>query len=493
MNARVQTGAVAARGIAPSRVTNRARAAIAVAAMLVLALAFISFWPTTSALAARWEDSVHRTYTHGYFVVVLSFWLLWRVRGALTDPRPNWPAALALLAIGVAWLIAWRAGVQTAHQALFPILALLGIAASSGLANAKACLVPVGYLFFAIPVWDEINPVLQWSSVFAVRTMLQVTGIPAFFVDNTFQIPAGQFEIAGGCSGLHFFIVALAVAVLYGEINRDTFKTRLALVVLAGIFAMATNWLRIYLIVVAGHLTDMQHYLVSVEHYRFGWFMFAAAMLVFFAVVRRWPAPEVGRECTAASSPTPTRLIGGLTLAGACFAAILIWRVSERNVAGDVAAHGLPSGGSITDPAAAPWRPILLEADREEQRRYEMGLSAVDAYVATYLRQQQGKELSGYGNSLLGARMRQVHAPVRDGAWNELVAMDDAGALWLVRLSYRIDDSWYASALRAQLAYGVRSLLSAPLASVVIARAPCSNECSAARVALVRFQERFAE
>ena len=39
-----------------------------------------------------------------------------------------------------------------------------------------------------------------------------------------------------------------------------------------------TNWCAFFIIVVAGHLTDMQHHLVTDEHYSFGWYMFAGMM-----------------------------------------------------------------------------------------------------------------------------------------------------------------------------------------------------------------------
>ena len=35
-------------------------------------LTFGAFWPSTLSLMASWEDTVGRTYTHGYVVVVLA-------------------------------------------------------------------------------------------------------------------------------------------------------------------------------------------------------------------------------------------------------------------------------------------------------------------------------------------------------------------------------------------------------------------------------------
>ena len=112
------------------------------------------------------------------------------------------------------------------------------------------------------------------------------------------HLAAGVFEVAGGCSGIHFLIVSLALATLYGEIGRDSLKVRLQLVALAAGLALLTNWLRVYIIIVAGHLTDMQHFLIREGHYNFGWMLFAGMMVVFFLLARRFapiapPSPAI--------------------------------------------------------------------------------------------------------------------------------------------------------------------------------------------------------
>ena len=49
-----------------------------------------------------------------------------------------------------------------------------------------------------------------------------------------------------------------------------------------------------FIIIVAGDLTDMQHYLVRVDHSVFGWVVFAVAMVAFLLLAGRRPvlAPE---------------------------------------------------------------------------------------------------------------------------------------------------------------------------------------------------------
>lgn len=229
-------------------------------------------WPTTQTLLSLWADTQITTYTHGYLIALISI-------GLLVRPRPHLEAAgdsasvvgyLLLAALSIVWLIAVRAGMQSAHQLLLPPLIWLAIYAALGMRVARRCAFAVFFLYFAIPLWGEANDWLQAATVHAVAALLKVTGVVAFVDGNTVHLARGVFEIAGGCSGLHFFIIALALAALYGEINDDSVLTRLELLALATVLALLTNWLRVYLIILAGYLTDMQHYLVRVEHYRFG-------------------------------------------------------------------------------------------------------------------------------------------------------------------------------------------------------------------------------
>ena len=59
-------------------------------------------------------------------------------------------------------------------------------------------------------------------------------------------------------------------------------RTRVKLVVFALAFAMATNWLRIFIIAIAGHLTDMQHHLVATSTTASAGYMFAVTMVMIF-------------------------------------------------------------------------------------------------------------------------------------------------------------------------------------------------------------------
>lgn len=484
-------GALPERSASAPEDVLRAQRVRAIAAMLLVALPFLVFWPSTGSLLVRWQDTVHRTYTHGLLVVALSLWMIWRGRARWSGTVRVFPAGVAVLvAPGFLWLIAYRAGLQIVHQALLPLIALAALATCFGPQLTRRIWLPVAYLYFAIPVWDAINPLLQWISVMAVRLMLRVCGIPAYFSGDTFNIPAGTFEIASGCSGLHFFVVATTIAVLYGEINNDGWKTRARLILLAAALAMVTNWVRVFIIVLAGHLTDMQHYLVSGEHYSFGWFMFAGVMLAYFIIVRRWPvtpptdAPASGENWTKAVPGA------GLALAIAAMLPASALSMLDQNVA---AAPGemLPARVAGWDSSASrpgDWQPAFKGADAEQRSGYRSAGHIVDAYVATYLQQRQNKEAIGYENSPLGAGLSaQGRTRTVSRGWLEVRAQDPQGDDWLVWYVYRMDGRWYSKPLDLQLAYGVRSLFAAPLTSVIVLRTPCSGDCETAREILERF------
>lgn len=471
------------------RAVARIRTLRAVGAMALLVLGFLLFWPTTASLIEQWEDTVRRSYTHGYLIVAMSLWLLWRNRASWSqvDIQPSVVACVGVIAASVLWLIVYRAGIRIAHQALLPVIIFGAFIAAYGFQAARRNWLPFAFLYFAVPLWDAINPLLQSLSTFAVRMMLRTAGIPAFFSGNTFTLPSGSLEIAGGCSGLHFLIVGIAIAVLYGEINRDSWWTRVKLVALAAVLAMLTNWIRIFIIAVAAHVTDMQHYLVREEHYSFGWMMFVGTMVIFFLIVRRWP---VQPETPAEAGATPKS--GALSWKGAALASVSllvapVWLLADHNtIPDDQLPRLLPAtleGWAVEEMTRSDWQPVFEGADVTQRARYAKGASAVEGYAALYADQHQGKELVAFNNSVTGETLNaRRRGSAGQGDWMELEATDSRGERWVLWYVYRLDNDWYHRTLPLQVQYGVRSLFSAPLSAVVAFRAHCQGEeCSSAR------------
>ena len=464
--------------------------------MLVCAIGVAALWPTAHSLATEWVNTSHLTYTHGYLIAAISAGLLVHAaRRRAGVPEPDARIALAIPLVGLVWLVCLRAGIQTGHQLLFPLLLFLTVAAAVGARHARALWFPFAYLYLAVPFWGAGNALLQGVSTHAVKALLALTSVPAFVEGNFVHIPEGSFEIAGGCSGLHFFLVAIALAALMGEIHRDTWQMRLRALLLAAAVAMICNWLRIYAIVIAGHLTDMQHYLVRVDHYRFGWVVFAVGMGLFFWWSSRWPArPRTGSFPAAPLAPTatPARILLGAGLALVALAvAPMLGALRPIRAANVDAGSVLPplAGWQGPAPAATWWQPAFPGSDVSRLARYAASGRDGVAFVAAYGEQRQGKEVIGYDNSLFagveaGTSTRLAFA---HGSANAMEVREGGSPPALLAYYYRIGSQVTPLGLSAQLRYALSTLVAPVESRLVAVLMRCEPDCDAAREGVRRW------
>ena len=249
------------------------------------------YWPSTVFIYQKWSDTTELTYTHGWLILLICVALVVRSRRelALAPVQPSRLATVALALVVLGWLVSYRASIEGLEVPLQPLIFWLAVTAAFGWNVGRLMLFPVAYLYFAVNVWYG-NP-LKDLTVLVMRGLLAVTGPPAVIQGDVIHLSNGSFVIEEGCSGLHFMIVGLAVAALYGEQRRDPWRVRVRQLALMAGLALLANWVRVYTVIQAGYLTDMQSYLVRVSHYGFGWCVFAVTLIVFF-----WLAPFLGAE-----------------------------------------------------------------------------------------------------------------------------------------------------------------------------------------------------
>jgi exosortase len=471
-----------------------------VAMLAITAGVALAFWPAATSLALLWVDIHRTTYAHGFLVLATSAWLLWRLRDQWGAPdeqtsRRTRVVFLALLGGAVlAWQLTYRAGVQIGIETLMFVIVWLAIGALLGVCAARACLVPVAFLGFGLSLWDAINPVLHWATVQVARLLLRMFGVPAFFEGDLVHIPAGTFEIQGGCSGLHFMIVALALATLIGELRADSWRRRAQWLALAAILALLVNWIRVTSIILMGHLSQMQAYVVRESHYGYGWFLFAIAVALLLYIERRVPmTPSSPTHRSASQDAAP---LNGLWISAVllliALPASLNAIVDRRARPGDdaIVAGGSVAGWSRAEIRSAEWQPRQLNADREGRMAFARGTQHIERFVAEYFDQQPGKKLGGYANRPQGDA--SLIDSGRDAAGDRVVKtmrLEQNHRQSLLWVTYRVDGRSFADPIRAQLWYAWRALrtLSTPPSIVVAWWAPCEPDCAAARVALQDF------
>lgn len=242
----------------------------------------VVYWPTSLALARLWVNTAEETYTHGFLILAISLWLVVRSRHRLAaaPAQPVLGALLLLLLLSAVWVWAWRASIQELHMMMLPVILFTVIVAALGWSVARIVAFPVGYLYFALPFWSGGVFLLQDLSAKMVGVLLWLTGVPGFMQGNLIRLPSGTIEIAGGCSGIHSFIVGLALATLYGVLFELPWRRLLwGLALMAGI-TLVVNWIRIFIVAVAAYETDMRSSLVR-NHYWLGWWLFAVGFAGF--------------------------------------------------------------------------------------------------------------------------------------------------------------------------------------------------------------------
>jgi len=457
------------------------------------------YWPSTLELHRLWTDWPGEAYTHGYLICLLS---LWRKRLAATPISPEPLALIPLALMSVAWLWFWRAAIQELQLLVLPVILYAALFAALGRRMARAVAFPLCLLYFAMPLWGDINPLVQALSAKMTGLLIWMTGIPAYMDGDFIRLPGGAIEIAQSCSGIHELVVGLALAAVYGKLSGERWRRRLQWLAVMGALSLAVNWVRIFTVVIAAYETNMASSLVK-HHYWLGWWLFAFVFAAFLwwtgrtAPATRAHSPDEEQD---ASSPLPGSTIGSGSTIGASIALSLAvlaimpalaygmdWANSEAANAVAMQWPAAPKGwtGPISA-ASGEWQPHFVDSSGESLMRYtDSSGQPVDAFAVAYRVQTQLAKLLGYRNDLLGhpERMRQLSMRMVDspvGRWQEIVALDADGSRSLIWTRYRIGNRVFARPRTSQLWYGLAAIVSPPVSSLTALRTACVPDCKAA-------------
>jgi exosortase A len=240
--------------------------------LLVLALLLATFvwligWHVTAAfsMAAIWWHS--ETFAHGLVIYPVTAWLVWRKRRELaTLPLKScYSALLPLAAASVVALLGDVAGVQAAHQFGLVAMTALAVVTIAGSAISRVIAFPLAFTLLAVPIGEFLLPVLmQYTADFTVAA-LRLSGVPVYREGLFFTVPTGRWSVVEACSGLRYLIASFTLGLLYAYLTYRSLWRRLLFVCASIVVPIVANWLRAYMIVMIGHLSDMR-YAVGVDH-----------------------------------------------------------------------------------------------------------------------------------------------------------------------------------------------------------------------------------
>ena len=362
-------------------------------------------WRTAASAVAIWSRS--ETFTHCFIVVPICLWLVWRRRPALAQVpiRPWWPALIGVLAAGALWLIASAAAAVVVKQFAVVFMIQASVIAVLGLSAARVLAFPLAFLLFAVPVGEILVPsLMDWTADFTV-TALRWSGVPVYREANRFVIPSGTWSVVEACSGLRYLIASMMVGCLYAGFAYQSASRRLAFIAASIGVPIIANWLRAYIIVMIGHLSN-NHLAVGVDHLVYGWVFFGVIMLLLFWIGSFWQESESAHVSELGQTQVWTSgATGGAhrpLLVGAIAAIIAagIWQpieaAMERPARGNapILKNVVASNGwTLSSLPLSNWKPHYVGYASELQQSFSKNGHEAGLYIAYYSMQESEREL----------------------------------------------------------------------------------------------------
>jgi len=365
------------------------------------------FWPTIEGMVYIWYN--RETYTHGFLILPISLWLIWQKRHHLAafTPQPS-PGLLVFVGGGLlVWALARLTGVLVVEQAAFVGVVISALASLLGWQVAKFLAFPLLFLFFAVPMGEDlVPPMMEFTATFTVEA-LKLTGIPVYRDGLWFSLPSGNWSVVEACSGVRYLIASVTLGVMYAYITYHTLWKRLLFIALSAIVPILANGVRAYIIVMIGHLSEMK-YATGVDHLIYGWVFFGIVMFILFWVGSHWQEEQAPPAFVAPPRVMKNRTVGvrvlAIALATLAISAAVVWGTqrAEGIEMRTVGALQVPvaAGRWARSDESALWSVKHQPTDFKIEARYTDGDEDVQLFAVLVPRQRQGGEAINQDNRI---------------------------------------------------------------------------------------------
>ena len=398
------------------------------AALLALLFALvIAYWDTGAAMVGIWIRS--ETFAHAFVVPPIVLWLVWRQRAVLAriTPRPMPWALLPIAAMALVWLVGDLTAANSAKQLAFTAMLVLSVPLILGREVARALLFPLVFTFFAVPIGEFMTPwMMQWTADFTIMAV-RASGVPVYREGLQFVIPSGTWSVVEACSGVRYLMASFMVGSLFAYLNYSSNRKRWIFVGISILMPILANWLRAYMIVMLGHLSN-NTIATGADHLVYGWVFFGIVVFVMFIAGARWadPEPEPVLATPTAHGDVPVAgqtaallvaLITGLVIA--LLPPKLLMRLAEPAHL-EAPALVLPqslAGGWVAVQPFTDWQPVFADPSVTVRQAYQSAAGRVAVHIAYYRNQNDTRKLITSTNVLALSEDRQWNI-IRQGTRN---------------------------------------------------------------------------
>jgi len=411
-----------------------------------IGLLVLLFWSTATSIVGIWSAS--ETFTHGYFVIPVFLWLVWRQSDVLAELQiqPDILALVPLIGAGALWLLCKLAGIQAGEHMAFVLILIFALWAAMGRAMARQLKFPLAFLTFLAPVGEELVPQLMEITADMTVWAIRQTSIPIYREGLFFSLPSGNWSVVEACSGIRYLISSTVLGALYAYLSFNSMRIRIGFVVMAIAVPILANSMRAFMIVMLGHFSGNK-IATGVDHLVYGWLFFGIVMFALFSIggwLKKYdtvPPKDTGNKKTDDHEGTttfdsettlatrisvehasaryltklPTLVVIATIIAAwpLWFAATAFGNTSIKSQ--PLAAYALPDGLIIDDSVrplvstASAWQPRNYGHDFRVEANYS-GIESKNGILPTvrtiafvYQDQRQGKEMVSTRNALVAS------------------------------------------------------------------------------------------
>lgn len=217
---------------------------------LVLATTIVAVYAAVLwQLVEDWNGN--ENYSHGFLVLPVAAFLVWRRRAtlaALPVAPSAFGAVLVVLSLGV--LLVGTAGIEY----FLTRISFVGVIAGAilflfGWAQLRAVSFPLFLLLLAIPLpailFNQVAFPLQMLATTLGVGILRLLDVPVLREGNVIVLATTTLEVAEACSGIRSLVSLFTMALLFGYLTHDGPVARTLLALSAVPTAILTNALRV--------------------------------------------------------------------------------------------------------------------------------------------------------------------------------------------------------------------------------------------------------
>jgi exosortase len=208
-----------------------------------------AYWPTFKSVVTAWLSNPD--YTHGFFVIPISLWLLWlrREHAPLATMRIDWRGLSLLLIAGAIRVVAGRFYVLQLDAWSIPLWVAGVVWLLFGWPLLRWALPAIAFLWFATPLPGTIeiflSTPLQRLAAGLSAWALRLIGQPALVQGTTILLDDMPLDVERACSGLRMFYGIFALAVACVALSRPERWKAVLVLFAAGPVAIIANVFRI--------------------------------------------------------------------------------------------------------------------------------------------------------------------------------------------------------------------------------------------------------